>query len=166
MDSSTEIEILVGVAEIAVALAGFSGVVVVFGSRQDGGWHPGDRLRLAFLLESGFTAGAVALLAILAASLLERRELAWALVSTLWAVTMVGSLVSSSRRLRAARAEHTDIDDSANNLMFAAFVALIALEIANAALWRDFGPLLAGLLLNLLGSCFQFGRLIRSAFRS
>ncbi|MEM8498892.1 MAG: hypothetical protein AAF542_12770 [Pseudomonadota bacterium] len=29
-------ELLIGIAEIAVALAGFTGVVVVFGSRKDG----------------------------------------------------------------------------------------------------------------------------------
>jgi hypothetical protein len=50
-------QILVGIAEIAVALAGFSGVVVVFGSRSQGQWRAGDRLRLSFLLEASLTAG-------------------------------------------------------------------------------------------------------------
>ena len=45
-------EVLVGIAEVAIALAGFSGVVVVFGSRSAGRWDPGDRLRLTFLLEA------------------------------------------------------------------------------------------------------------------
>ena len=34
-------EVLVGIAELAVALAGFTGVVVAFGSRRVGSWHPG-----------------------------------------------------------------------------------------------------------------------------
>lgn len=34
-------EVLTGLAEIAVALAGFTGVVVVFGSRSEGSWHAG-----------------------------------------------------------------------------------------------------------------------------
>ena len=58
-------EVLVGIAEIAVALAGFTGVVVVFGSRSEGSWHPGDRLRLGFLLEASVTAGGFALLSLL-----------------------------------------------------------------------------------------------------
>jgi hypothetical protein len=45
-------ETLVGVAELAVALAGFTGVVVAFGSRGDDSWHPGDRLRLSSLRRS------------------------------------------------------------------------------------------------------------------
>ena len=54
-------ETLIGIAELAVALAGFTGVAVAFGSRDRGGWHPGDRLRLSFLLESSLTAGGFAL---------------------------------------------------------------------------------------------------------
>ncbi len=50
-------EVLVGLTEIAVALAGFTGVVVVFGSRSAGGWLPGDRLRMGFMLEASLTAG-------------------------------------------------------------------------------------------------------------
>jgi hypothetical protein len=53
--------VLVGLTEIAVALAGFTGVVVVFGSHSAGSWLPGDRLRLGFLLEASLTAGGFAL---------------------------------------------------------------------------------------------------------
>ncbi|MEM8769622.1 MAG: hypothetical protein AAGE43_19470, partial [Pseudomonadota bacterium] len=59
------VELLIGIAEIATALAGFTGVVVAFGSRSHGAWHPGDRLRLGFLLEASLTAGGFALLALL-----------------------------------------------------------------------------------------------------
>lgn len=51
------VELLIGIAEIATALAGFSGVVVAFGSRSLGTWSPGDRLRLTFLLEASLTGG-------------------------------------------------------------------------------------------------------------
>ena len=47
-----------------LALAGFTGVVVVFGSRSEGSWHSGDRLRLGFLLEASLTAGGFALAAL------------------------------------------------------------------------------------------------------
>ena len=42
------VEPLIGIAETAIALAGFTGVVVVFRSRSAGTWHPGDRLRLTW----------------------------------------------------------------------------------------------------------------------
>jgi hypothetical protein len=57
--------ILVSLTEIAVALAGFTGVVVVFGSRSAGSWLPGDRLRMGFMLEASLTAGGFSLLALL-----------------------------------------------------------------------------------------------------
>ena len=60
-----KVELLIGIAEIAVALAGFTGVVVAFGSRSQGSWNPGDRLRLAFLLEASLTAAGFSLLALL-----------------------------------------------------------------------------------------------------
>ena len=58
-------EVLIGLTEIAVALAGFTGVVVVFGSRSAGSWLPGDRLRMGFMLEASLTAGGFSLLAAL-----------------------------------------------------------------------------------------------------
>jgi len=45
-------EVLIGLTEIAVALAGFTGVVVVFGSRSAGSWLPGDRLRMGFMFST------------------------------------------------------------------------------------------------------------------
>ena len=47
-----EAEALIGIAGIATSLAGFTGVVVVFGSRRERNWHPGDRLWLRFLSEA------------------------------------------------------------------------------------------------------------------
>ena len=61
-------ETLVGITEIAIALAGFTGVVVAFGSRGEGAWHPGDRLRLGFLLEASLTAAGFALVGLLLVS--------------------------------------------------------------------------------------------------
>ena len=75
------------------------------------------------------------------------------------------SLFTSSRRLRVARLEQPDVDDQANRIMFLTYAALIVLALANAFIWRSFGPVLTGLVMNLLGTCAQFGRLIRSAFR-
>ena len=86
------VEILIGIAEIAIALAGFSGVVAAFGSRSKGAWHPGDRLRLGFLLEASLTAAGFALLALLVLSAVEDEALTWAVLSGSWAVFMAGSL--------------------------------------------------------------------------
>lgn len=159
-------ETLVGLAEIAVALAGFTGVVVAFGSRSHGAWHPGDRLRLGFLLESSLTAGGFALLTlVLQQSLPRSTALAWAGASLLWALFMPWSLYSSHRRIQENLREHGDIDRFANRFVFVVFSLLIAAQIVNAAIWQQFAPLLAALCFNLAGAAMQFARLIRSAFR-
>ena len=41
---------------------------------------------------------------------------------------------------------------------------LVAVQIANVLVWREFAPFLAALLSNMAGSAMQFSRLIRSAF--
>ncbi|MCZ6831412.1 MAG: hypothetical protein O7F73_17835 [Gammaproteobacteria bacterium] len=157
-------EVLVGLTEIAVALAGFTGVVVVFGSRSAGGWFPGDRLRLGFLLDASLTAGGFALLALVLYSSMQSAQNAWALVSGLWALYMVYSLYTSRQRIRENLEHHQDIDKTANRIVFALFCSLIALQLINVVLWREFAPLLAALVLNLAGAAMQFTRLIRSAF--
>ena len=155
---------LVGIAEIAVALAGFTGVVVVFGSRSAGSWHPGDRLRLGFLLEASLTAGGFSLWALVLYSSMANAGLAWALASGPWALYMLYSLSASRRRIQENTEQHHDIDRTANRIVFTLFLAMIVLQVANVVLWRDFAPLLAALVLNLAGAAMQFARLIRSAF--
>ncbi len=155
---------LVGLAEIAVALAGFTGVVVVFGSRSAGSWLPGDRLRLVFLLEASLTAGGFGLLALVLYSSVQNAQSAWAIVSGLWALYMVYSLYTSRRLIRENLEFHHDIDKTANRIVFALFSSLIALQLINVVLWREFAPLLAALVLNIAGAAMQFARLIRSVF--
>ena len=157
-------ELLIGITEIAVALAGFTGVVVVFGSRKYDSWHSGDRLRLSFLLEASLTAGAFSLLALLLLFALPQEEWVWMTSSGLWALWSTASLESSRRRLKQSRESHGDVDQTSNQIVFIVFALLIIVQITNATLWRDFAPFLAALILNLSGAAMQFTRLIRSGF--
>ena len=158
-------EVLVGLSEIAVALAGFTGVVVVFGSRSAGSWLPGDRLRLVFLLEASLTAGGFSLLALVLYTSLQNPRNAWAIVSGLWALYMLYSLYTSHRLIGENLEHHHDVDKTANRIVFALFSSLIVLQLVNVVLWREFAPVLTALVLNLAGAAMQFARLIRSAFR-
>ena len=160
-------ETLVGIAEIAVALAGFTGVVVVFGSRSQGSWHPGDRLRLSFLLESSLTAGGFALLTLVLLQVFPQpASVPWTTASILWALFMPWSLYSSHRRIEDNLREHDDIDRFSNRLVFTIFCLLIVAQVGNVLFWKQFAPLLAALCFNLAGAAMQFSRLIRSAFRA
>ncbi len=159
------VELLIGIAEIAIALAGFTGVVVAFGSRSVGSWHPGDRLRLAFLLEASLTAAGFALIALLVLSVIEDRAIVWTVMSSFWAVYMSGSLWNSHRRISTNSDTHGDVDKVANRFTGGLFWVLVLLQLANVIFWQAFPPFLAAIMLNLAGAAMQFARLIRSAFR-
>lgn len=159
------IEILIGITEIAVALAGFTGVVVAFGSRSRGAWHPGDRLRLTFLLEASLTAAGFALLGLLLASTELHVHYCWMVCSITWVFCMVISLINSRGQLRANQATHGDIDRLSNRLTAALFMIMIGIQLCNAIYWQEFAPFLAALILNLAGAAMQFTRLIRTAFQ-
>ncbi len=160
------VELLIGFAEIAIAMAGFSGVVVAFGSRSQGAWHPGDRLRLAFLLEASLTAAGFSLLALLFLSAIGDTALTWCLLSILWFVFTAFSLWYSRTRIRSSLTEHDDVDQVANRVTTSLFVAMMVLQIMNVVVWQQIPAFLAAVVLNLCGAAMQFSRLIRSAFRS
>ncbi len=158
------VETLIGITEIAVALAGFTGVVVAFGSRSHGTWHPGDLLRLTFLLEASLTAAGFSLLALLLVSADMHASDRWLVCSLSWAAYMLGSLIASRRALSRSEATHGDTDKLSNRFTATLFVLMIGTQILNAVFWQDFTPFLAALVLNLAGAAMQFTRLIRTTF--
>lgn len=158
-------EILIGITEVAVALAGFTGVVVVFGSRSEGNWHAGDRLRLGFLLEASLTAGAFSLLALILYTSIDE-AMAWRICSAVWAGFMLISLYTSRLKIQKNHAAHGDTDRIANKIVFFLFLILIVVQIFNALYLHQFAPLLAAIILNLAGAAMQFTRLIRAAFHN
>ncbi len=158
------VELLIGIAEIAVALAGFTGVVVAFGSRGQGAWHPGDKLRLGFLLESSLTAAGFSLLALLVLYSTHSESTTWGVLSALWAIFMTGSLWSAHKRIAQSSDSHGDIDNVSNRITGVCFGVLVIVQIINAAFLRELYPFLAAVMFNLVGSAMQFSRLIRSAF--
>lgn len=159
------VELFIGISEIAIALAGFSGVVVAFGSRSTGSWHPGDRLRLVFLLEASLTAAGFCLFALLLLATTQDEALTWSVLSGLWAFYTLGSLWNSHRRIRSDLHVHDDIDRIANHLTTLLFLTLVVVQILNVVMWQQMPAFLAAVILNLVGAAMQFSRLIRSAFR-
>ena len=158
------VETLIGITEIAVALAGFTGVVVAFGTRSRGAWHPGDRLRLTFLLEASLTAAGFALLGLLLLAAEIDPTYSWAACSLAWSVYMLFSLATSRIALKDSQLTHGDVDRLANRITATLFIVMIIAQLSNAVLWQSFAPFLAALILNLAGAAMQFTRLIRSAF--
>ena len=140
-------------------------MAVAFGSRDSGAWHPGDRLRLNFLLESSLMAGGFALLTlVLLYVFLTSTWIAWIVGSACWALFMPWSLYSAHRRIQVNQERHGDIDQFANRVVFSAFALLILAQIGNVFFWQEPAPLFAALCFNLAGAAMHFVCLIRSAF--
>ena len=156
--------VLLDITGIAVALAGFTGVVVAFGSRSNGTWDPGDRLRLGFMMEASLTAGGFSLLALALLSTNLKLDWVWKISSGGWVAFMLWSLYSSHTKIKQSTKKHEDIDKLSNRIVLCLFLVVVALQIVNILLWSTFSCFLIALISNVVGSAMQFARLIFSAF--
>jgi len=135
--------------EIAIAVTGFSGVVLVFGERGDRSWTEIDRVRFRMLFTGTLTPlGLIALSFVLDASMIERSAI-WQTCSL--AYVLAASTTAFLNLRAAARADSRDPDlhvprfariwrGGAVALLCAALV--MVLQLANAISLHSFWPVL------------------------
>ena len=157
-------EILIGVAEISIAFAGFSGVVAVFAHRAQGQWQPDDRYRLSFLIETSLLTAVFAFLPLLAWDVAGSERSVWQLCSLLWALFGVLMMLSIRKRRNHVRKAHPELSSTLPIplITYVGLPAVVLLQVANAILWHEFTPYLAALALGLFTSGIAFARLLRS----
>jgi hypothetical protein len=158
-------EILGSAAQVAVTLAGFAGVVVVFGSASVHEWSPVDKFRLRLMLLSSSLALALCMLGLvlLAAGLPSER--AWRFGSGLIVATMLPAQISGIATFLRFPAEELRRTGASRAIFYASNTvgfALIALQVANATVIAEFWPFLLTVVLSILISLLQFVRLILS----
>ncbi len=153
----SEDSVLVLIAEVAAALAGFSGVAAAFGRRQERSWSRVEQARLADLLNHS----GIALFAAFATLVAAQREgfspELWRNSSLFWAGFAVVGIGLRVRSLRLDPAVHA-IRRSAVSL--SAFVALLIFQLFNAWTWRLAWPYLLALVANLGFAFIQFMGLV------
>jgi hypothetical protein len=158
---------LVATIEASIALAGFSGIVVVLGRRSQGEWRPQEELRLINLLGASFQAFVVSLLGILLLSAKLPAATSWVVCSAAWFLATglhMGWVIVRSRRLDGQE------DLSKTHPLFfwtsgALVLFVLLLQLANIASLRQFWPVLAGIVTNLTLGARQFVVLLRSGHR-
>jgi len=150
-------------AQIAVALAGFAGVVVVFRREAVHQWSAADKLRLRLLLTNSILPLGLSMIGLLLLSIKPMPTEIWRwcsaiafVVSIFFAITMMKSFRNLNLR---------DIPrDRTTRLVFYLFgvvgMAVILLQLYNAALLAEFWPFFAGIVYHLLTAVFQFARMI------
>ena len=88
-----ESETLRTLAEVAVALTGFTGIVAILGRRAGGEWSPLELLRLRMLLETSLGVLFLSLLPVLFLTLRPSKESLWCVCNSLQGVLHLGGAV-------------------------------------------------------------------------
>jgi hypothetical protein len=150
-------------AQVAVTLAGFAGVVVVFGSGAVHEWSPVDRFRLRLML----SAASVSLAFCLAGLLLSAADLAsatvWSASSAIIVVVVLPGFVANLKTFRKFSGGELAAT-AASKLTFysisSAGIGVFLLQIYNVLVLQAFWPFFAAIVLGILASTVQFARLI------
>ena len=155
-------EILSTAAQIAIALAGFAGVVVVFRRESVHEWPLIDRFRLRLLLTNSVLPLVLCIIGLLLLGIKPVPSGIWRWCSGVafcvvspWGITATAVFHRSGLyRSQGARA----------NFMTYLFTTLgagiILLQLYNAALLGAFWPFFAGIALHLVSAVLQFARMI------
>jgi len=152
-------------AQIAVALAGFAGVVVVFRRESIHEWSPADKLRLRFLLTNSILPLGLCMLGLLLLTIKPMPPGIWRwcsgfafVVSLLFAITM--TKIFSRLDLRQIQRKRATRFVS---YLFGTFgTAAILLQLYNAVFLGAFWPFFAGIVFQLTTAMLQFARMILS----
>src|SRR6266568_2015514 len=126
-------------AQVAVTLAGFAGVVVVFRPHSVHQWSNVDRFRLRLLLNNSILPLAYAVIGICL--------LAFAIFN-----------FTTVRKFSAV--EFKGVNKVVFFPLFAVGIATILLQLYNIAVWNWFWPFFAGIVVHLIAAMLQFMRLV------
>jgi hypothetical protein len=156
-------ETLLTLAEVSIGLAGFAGIVVVFG-RGPGALPPADSLRLAALVGASLGTLFLSLMPIVLNALgLSEPEL-WQWSSAIMVIFAVPAHVIGLLRIRRIASEMLEVVPF-HLIAVGVFLLLgnLAAQVCNSvgAPWLpSFGVYLSGLILYLGFAAFQFARLL------
>jgi hypothetical protein len=150
-------------AQLALALAGFAGVVVAFRSSAVHEWEPIDRFRLRLLLNNSILPLTLCAIAMLLLSVKPQLSWIWRACSGLAIIFALPFAVITRRAGRAFSSEHFNLAGM-SKFLFYLFgilgVAAILLQIYNVTALNAFWAFFATIIIQLLAGVFQFIRLI------
>lgn len=156
-------ELLGSAAQVAITLAGFAGVVVVFARDAVHVWSPVDKFRLRLMLLGAAMSLLLCMfgLVLIAAALPE--SLQWRLASAGTLAVQLPSMLQAQRHFARFPAEELQRTHANPRLFYAISgvgFAVVLLQIVNAALLAQFWPFFVAVASSQLVSLLQFVRLI------
>lgn len=150
-------------AQIAVALAGFAGVVVAFRSGSVHEWQPIDKLRLRLLLNNSIVPLILCMVAMLLVSVNPQPPWIWRMCSVFALALMIPLALVITRRARDSAGLDLKRVGGSKLLLFSFGVlgtAAMLLQIYNLAVLNCFWAFYATVVFQLITGAIQFVRLI------
>jgi hypothetical protein len=150
-------------AQVAVALAGFAGIVAAFGRGPIQEWPPAARLRLKFLLATGLLPLAWSLFGLMLLVSPLPDPVIWQYCSGISAITLILGAIDNTREyLELSRTSLKD--DQSSHLFFAGSATAgsiaILLQFWNVVMLHTFWPFFAMVVAAMVVCMLQFARFI------
>jgi len=158
---------LATIAEIAIAVAGFSGVAAVLGRRSQGEWSPEDVFRLRALLLSSFSIVFFCFVPIVLGLAALAPSRIWALSSGAWLAWLIFTAalrISQGRRISKATGDR--LDRRYMVVLASIGVAALLLHGTNLLIFRVEWPYVAAAVCILIAPFSYFFRLLRTILRT
>jgi len=148
-------------AQVAVTLAGFAGVVVVFRPASIHQWSSLDRFRLRLLLNNSVFPFAYSVFGILLLTIKPPPESIWRWCSGVAVVCQVPfAILNFTEVRRLTPAEFKRISRMLFFPLFSIGITTILLQLYNMAVLNWFWPFFAGIVVHLIAGMLQFMRLV------
>ena len=149
------------VAQVAVTLAGFAGVVVVFRPEAVHRWSQLDRFRLRLLLDNSILPLGYALVAMLLLTIKPHPESIWRWCS---GFTLLFQVTGAIGNIKMARSLDAADLASVNRRLFVPFIGfgavMFVLQAWNTAILNAFWPFFAAIVAHLIAAIMQFARIV------
>jgi hypothetical protein len=153
--------ILTALAEVAIAIAGFSGIVVAL-KRRGEAWSESDKTRFSVLLQISLSCVFWSFTPIVLYLVNTSAVSVWGWSTGIWLMFVLGGIAYRLPRIR--RATSLDAEPPARvvmALMIGVLVISVAAQVANVGWLRTSWPHVLAILLSLLLSSILFVRLLR-----
>jgi len=157
------VETLTLLVEAAVAIAGFSGVVIVFGRRATGEWTRVERARFKNLLITSFSVLFLSLLALVLLHAGASPATTWRIGSGIWSVIAIQQLVATIRNyIRIPREDPQRPGVMVPIIVLGLSVPVVFLSFGNVFALKEFWPFLTAQVWLFGVACYSFARLLFS----
>ena len=148
-------------AQVAVTLAGFAGIVVVFRPESVHQWSPVDRYRLHLLLNNSIFPLAYSLFGIFLLTIKPPPDSVWRWCSVFAAVFQVPFAIGNFRTPRHfSPDEFKGMPKIVFYPLFAIGISTLLLQLYNIAVLNRFWPFFVGIFVHLIAAMLQFVRLV------